>query len=174
MIRKFTAAIGAFEQTENSIQSKNKDLLIRRFKIIKPELEDTEILDSIDGGDVVMNVFAFAGNPTEDLEKKLEILRAQRRCMMRLEKNILTLNKMFLDMQNLVLAQGDSLNNIETYTQRTLEYQKVANVQQAIEYQKNIRKVLNIFTFNYFYMCDIFFFYFNFNFVDSMFYYIEK
>lgn len=87
-----------------------------------------------------VNVFAFAAN-TEDLERKLEHLRAQRRSMMRLEKSILALNKMFLDMQNLVLAQGDALNNIEAYTERTVAYQKANTIEQAIQYQKNIRKV---------------------------------
>lgn len=144
-MRKFTNSIGEFEQTENAIQHKYRDLLVRRFKIVKPDLDDKEILESLedDGGTGAVgavNVFAFAAN-TEDLERKLEHLRAQRRSMMRLEKSILTLNKMFLDMQNLVLAQGDALNNIEVYIQRTAEYQRANTIEQAIDYQKNIRKV---------------------------------
>ena len=105
-------------------------------------MEEKEILESIeeDGGVGAVNVFAFAAT-SEDLERKLEHLRAQRRSMMRLEKSILALNKLFFDMQNLVLAQGDALNNIETYTQRTVDYQKANTIEQAIEYQKNIRKV---------------------------------
>lgn len=143
MIRKFTSSIGDFEQIENSIQSKYRELLVRRFKIVKPELDEKQILESMDEGNGAVgavNVFAFAGN-AEDLERKLEHLQAQRRSMMRLEKSIIALNKMFLDMQNLVLAQGDNLNHIESYTQQTVEYQKVNTIEQAIEYQKNIRKV---------------------------------
>ncbi len=142
MVRKFTASIGEFEQTENAIQSKQRELLVRRFKIVKPELGEKEILDSLEGDGAVgaVNVFAFAAN-TEDLERKLEHLRAQRRSMMRLEKSIIALNKLLFDMQNLVLAQGDALNNIENYTQRTLDYQKANTIEQAVLYQKNIRKV---------------------------------
>lgn len=139
LVRKFTDALGAFEQTENEIQDKNRDLLVRRFKIVRPELETRQILDAIEE-DSAINVFALAAG-TEDLERKLEHLRAQRRSMARLERSILTLNRMFLDMQALVLAQGETLSHIESYTQQTVEWQQVTHVDQAIEYRKNIRKV---------------------------------
>jgi t-SNARE complex subunit (syntaxin) len=146
LVRKFTDSIGEFQQTENAIQNKHRELLVRRFQIVKPELEEKEILESLEdgGAGAVNNVFAFAAN-TEDLERKLEHLRAQRRSMMRLEKSILALNKLFFDMQNLVLAQGDALKNIETYIQHTVDYQKANTIEQAIEYQKNIRKVKFLF-----------------------------
>lgn len=147
LIRKFTNSIGAFESTENSIQSKSRELLVRRFQIVQPEIETDELIKSLgDGNDLgtINNVFAFAastGGSSQELEKKLEHFRAQQRSMHRLERNILNLNKMFLDMQNLVLAQEENLDHIEVYTQHTVQYQKATNVEKALEYQKNIRKV---------------------------------
>lgn len=142
LIRKFTASIGAFESTENLIQSKSRDLLIRRFQIVQPGVPSDEVIKTLTSAETAVNVFALAGEGTvEEIEKKLEHLRAQQRSMQRLEKNILTLNRMFLDMQNLVLSQDEQLNHVETYVQKTVEYQKATDLEKAIEYQKNIRKV---------------------------------
>ena len=144
LIRKFAGVIEAFESTENSIQSKSRDLLIRRFQIVQPGIPSDEIIKTLTAGDPVStNVFALAGGTVEEMEKKLEHLRAQQRSMQRLEKNILTLNRMFLDMQNLLLKQDEQLNHVETYIQKTVEYQKSTDIEKAIEYQKNIRKVNN-------------------------------
>lgn len=141
LTRKFTASLGAFEATENSIQAKSRDLLVRRFQIVQPEIPAEQVIEALTEVKGVTNVFAFAGSSPEELEKKLEHLRAQQRSMQRLEKNILALNKMFLDMQNLVLQQDDQLNHIENYCQKTLEFQKATDVEKAVEYQKNIRKI---------------------------------
>ena len=145
LVRKFTASIGAFETTEKSIQIKSRDLLVRRFQIIQPGIPTDEVIQTLaanEGSSAITNVFAFAGGgTTEELERKLEHLRAQQRSMQRLEKSILTLNKMFLDMQNLVLSQDDQLNHVQTYVERTVEFQKTADLEKAIELQKNIRKV---------------------------------
>lgn len=145
LVRKFTGSIGAFESTENSIQLKSRDLLVRRFQIIQPGIPTDEVIQTLaenEGATVATNVFAFAGGGTrEELERKLEHLRAQQRSMQRLEKSILALNKMFLDMQNLVLAQDDQLNHVQAYVERTVEFQKTADLEKAIELQKNIRKV---------------------------------
>lgn len=144
LIRKFTGAIEAFESTENSIQSKSRDLLIRRFQIVQPGVPSDEMIKTLTAADpLTTNVFALAGGTVEEMEKKLEHLRAQQRSMQRLEKNILTLNRMYLDMQNLLLKQDEQLNHVETYVQKTVEYQKSTDIEKAIEYQKNIRKVNN-------------------------------
>lgn len=145
LVRKFTGAIGAFEATENSIQAKSRDLLVRRFQIVQPGIPSDEVIRTLAAGESDLgmntNVFAFAGGSVEELEKKLEHLRAQQRSMQRLEKNTLALNRMFLDMQKLVLLQDEQLNHVETYVQKTVEFQKGTDVEKAIEYQKNIRKV---------------------------------
>jgi t-SNARE complex subunit (syntaxin) len=148
LVRKFTQSIGSFESTENSIQAKSRELLVRRFQIVEPDLRADEVISSLTSEDPsalggITNVFAFAGGAgnSAELERKLDHLRAQQRSMQRLEKNILSLNKMFLDMQNLVLSQEDNLNRIEVYVQKTVEFQKATDVERAIEYQKNIRKI---------------------------------
>lgn len=141
LTRKFTSSLGAFEATENSIQSKSRDLLVRRFQIVQPGIPAEQVLATLTEVKGVTNVFAFAGSTPEELERKLAHLRAQQRSMQRLEKNILALNKMFLDMQNMVQQQDDQLNHIETYVTKTLEYQKATDVERAVEIQKNIRKI---------------------------------
>lgn len=143
LARKFTASLGAFESTENSIQAKSRDLLVRRFQIVQPGIPSDEVIKTLAANEAAcVNVFAFAGGGTsDDLERKLEHLRAQQRSMQRLEKSILALNKMFLDMQNMVQSQDDQLNHIATYVERTVEFQKLADLDKAIELQKNIRKV---------------------------------
>lgn len=143
LMRKFTASIGAFESTENMIQSKSRDLLIRRFQIVQPGVPSDEVIKTLTSAEASVNVFALAAGEgtAEEIEKKLEHLRAQQRSMQRLEKSILTLNRMFLDMQNLVFNQDEQLNRVEEYVQKTVEYQKSTDLEKAIEYQKNIRKV---------------------------------
>jgi t-SNARE complex subunit (syntaxin) len=149
LVKKFTDALSAFRETESGIQAKNRELLVRRFQIVQPELPEPVIAAAVDAepGDLAtlpqLNVFAMAagGANVEELERKLEHLHAQRRSMMRLEKSILVLNGLILDMHRLVLAQGDSLHSIAVYAERTVEYQKATHVDQAVEYQKNIRKL---------------------------------
>lgn len=146
LTRKFTNSIGLFESTENSIQSKSRDLLMRRLQIVAPEMEVAGLLEDAAADGSKLNVFAVAGASAnqEELERKLEHLRAQQRSMQRLEKSILALNKMFLDMQNIVRQQDDQLNHVETYVQKTVEFQKTAELERAIELQKNIRKVNSV------------------------------
>lgn len=166
LVRKFTSSLGAFEATENSIQEKSRDLLVRRFQIVQPGIPSDEVIRTLaDNEAACVNVFAFAGGGTvEELEHKLEHLRAQQRSMQRLEKSILVLNKMFLDMQNMAQAQDDQLNHVATYVERTVEFQKLANLDKAIELQKNIRKV----NFNFYHNPDCIFL-----FLDSMQYLIK-
>lgn len=147
LMRKFTASLGAFEATENSIQAKSRDLLVRRLQIVQPTVPTDDVIkvltadaEKANAEMMKTNVFAVAAT-SADLDKHLEHLRAQQRSMQRLEKNILVLNQMFLDMQNLVIAQDEQLNHVENYVKSTVEYQKVTDVDRAIEYQKNIRKV---------------------------------
>ena len=142
LTRKFTNSLGLFESTENLIQSKSREMLMRRLQIVAPEMNKDHVTDLLIESSEIKNVFALVGglNP-EELERKLEHLRAQQRSMQRLEKNILTLNKMFLDMQNAVRQQDDQLNYIENYVNKTVEFQKTAQLDKAIELQKNIRKV---------------------------------
>ena len=143
LVRKFTCSIGAFEATENSIHAKSRDLLVRRFQIVQPGIPSEEVIKALsDNEPAGVNVFAFAGDgTTEELTRKLDHLRAQQRSMQRLEKSILALNKMLLDMQTVVRAQDDQLNHVQAYVERTVDFQKTADLEKAIELQKNIRKV---------------------------------
>ena len=126
LVRKFTGSIGAFESTENSIQLKSRDLLVRRFQIIQPASQLTKW--SNPGGEwrrhsgKQMFCFLLAGAPAKNWNANWSICGPS--SMQRLEKSILALNKMFLDMQNLVLAQDDQLNHVQAYVERTVEFQK--------------------------------------------------
>lgn len=147
-MQKFSDALGRFRAVETDIQTKNRDLLVRRFQIVQPGIELAKIEAAVDAGPADMgglphlNVYSLAaGANMAELERKLEHLQAQRRSMMRLEKSIMVLNTLILDMHRMVQAQGEMLRNISSYTERTLEWQKATHIEQAVEYQKNIRKL---------------------------------
>ena len=62
--------------------------------------------------------------------------------ILELERKLLELNQVFLDMSVLVEAQGEMIDNVESHVTRSVEYVQQGHVElkKALAYQKNTRK----------------------------------
>ena len=72
----------------------------------------------------------------------VEEIRERHEAVMELERGLVELNQMFLDLASLVEHQGDIIDNIETTVAAAKEYTAdgVVALEQAHEYQKSARK----------------------------------
>uniref|UniRef100_A0A183GBY6 t-SNARE coiled-coil homology domain-containing protein n=1 Tax=Heligmosomoides polygyrus TaxID=6339 RepID=A0A183GBY6_HELPZ len=105
-------------------------------------LTDDEISDAIDNGDIFEKtkgiLLAYS-----DKKALFEDVKSRRDELFEIEKVIRELGEMFVDLNNLVLSQGEMLDRIEANVEDAVDYAEKAkqNVKGARELQKRARKV---------------------------------
>lgn len=117
------------------------------FGVVNPEADQVEI-DRVTGAVGAMTltsqqIFSLGQtvNPLETLEK----MKERRKEVMAIEKGINTLNQLFIDLNNIIESQQELLDSLETFVQSAANYTDEAEavMQEAVETQKNIRRVRN-------------------------------
>jgi len=102
-----------YNNTQNEFRENNKKALIRNMKIIDPEsnVSEEEVEQKLEAGDftVLSSIIKESQQAKEDL-KKLEDRHLE---MVKLEKGIMEVHEMFLEISVLVESQGESVNRIE-------------------------------------------------------------
>merc|ERR1712113_1246794 len=98
-----------YNNTQNEFRENNKKALIRNMKIIDPESNLSE--EEVEAGDftVLSSIIKESQQAKEDL-KKLEDRHLE---MVKLEKGIMEVHEMFLEISVLVESQGESVNRVE-------------------------------------------------------------
>lgn len=106
---------------------------------------DKEELDEVTeavGSMTLTSQQIFALGQTRDPLATLEHMKNRRKEVMDIEKGIVALNQMFVDLSNMVEAQQDLLDNLEEFVGNACDYTEVAeeSMQEAVESQKNARR----------------------------------
>ena len=78
-----------------------------------------------------------------EAKKALEDIQNKHRDVMKIEKSILELQQLFMDMAVLVAAQGEAIDQIAIYVESAVNDTEagVKDLTQAVEIQKRTRKV---------------------------------
>ncbi|KAI3630948.1 hypothetical protein MIR68_011031 [Amoeboaphelidium protococcarum] len=143
--KKFIEVVTEYQQMQNKYKNKYKDRLERQYKIVKPNATTDEIERAIEEGADGGQMFAqqvLMGAQHAEAKKALYDIQERHQDIMKIEKSVLELHQMFLDMAVLVDAQGEMINQIETYVASAAEHTNkgVEEMKKAVKMQKKSRK----------------------------------
>ncbi|RCN40678.1 SNARE domain protein [Ancylostoma caninum] len=130
-----------FNEEEENYKERCKKKITDYLKIQDISLTDDEICDAIDNGDIFEKtkgiLLAYS-----DKKALFEDVKMRRDELFEIEKVIRELGEMFVDLNNLVLSQGEMLDRIETNIEDAVDYAEKArqNVKDARELLKKARK----------------------------------
>lgn len=123
--QSFMTTVQKFEDAQDRHQEAVKLAMERQLRIMNPDATDEDIEKALKRGEtdeVVEDSPMLCELPPEEqkrLRAELDILASRNKDIRELERNIVDLHQMFIDMQLLVEQQGDLLNTIEYNVQDT-------------------------------------------------------
>lgn len=119
LTRRFMDAMQLFEESQERHRDNIREAVERQLRVMNPQATEEEIQDALRNGrmnEVVDDSPTFTQLPVEEqlrLKNGLEDLRCRNKDIKKLEESIIQLHQLFVDMQILVEAQGELLNEIE-------------------------------------------------------------
>lgn len=123
--QSFMNTMQKFEDAQDRHQEAVKLAMERQLRIMNPDATDEDIEKALKRGEtdqVIEDSPMLCELPPEEqkrLRAELDILASRNKDIRELERNIVDLHQMFIDMQLLVEQQGDLLNTIEYNVQDT-------------------------------------------------------
>jgi syntaxin 1B/2/3 len=125
MTKRFMAAMQAFEETQEKHRRNVKTAMEQQLRSMNPTASEEEIAEAVREGQegwIVDNSQMMNQLPPAEqqrLKNGLSDLRSRNNDIKKLEASIIQLHQLFVDMQVLVEAQGELLNNIEYNVEET-------------------------------------------------------
>ncbi|VDK52439.1 unnamed protein product [Cylicostephanus goldi] len=133
--------IWKFNEEEENYKERCMKKITDYLKIQDIKLTDDEISDAIDNGDIFERTKGIL-LAYRDKKALFEDVKARRDELFEIEKVIRELSEMVVDLNNLVLSQGEMLDRIETNIGDAVDYAEKGrqNVEDARELKKKARK----------------------------------
>jgi syntaxin 1A/syntaxin 1B/2/3 len=141
--QKFIEVVTEYQEVQQKYKTKFKDRLERQFKIVKPNATKEEVEKMVESPEP--QLFAqqiLLGPQHAEAKKALYDIQERHQDIVKLEKSILELHQLFLDMAVMVDAQGDMINQIENYVSSAADNTNkgVEEMRKAVKLQKASRK----------------------------------
>ncbi|KAF9982319.1 Plasma membrane t-SNARE, secretory vesicle fusion [Mortierella antarctica] len=117
---KFMNTLRRFQSSESEARKKYKERMERQIKIVKPEATQAEVQQIVESDN--QQIFAqsvLQSTRYGDANRALREVQTRHDDIKKIEKTVLELHQLFMDMETLVTDQGVVMNNIEENTQQT-------------------------------------------------------
>jgi t-SNARE complex subunit (syntaxin) len=139
--KAFLDVMKRYQKTQEHYQEKYRTQLQRQYLIVKPRATKSELAE-LTRDPEAMKVQVFAMSVKADSKKTLGQMKNRLQDMQNIERSILELNQMFLQMQDLIVSQGEIINRVEYNVDQIQDYtaQASKNMENALESQKAIQK----------------------------------
>ncbi|ERN13593.1 hypothetical protein AMTRI_Chr06g177720 [Amborella trichopoda] len=142
--KKLRDLMEEFQSLRNTIQGEYRETIERRYFTVTGEKPDEAMLDrlvSTGEGENFMRRALQEGGRGQILDVISEI-QERRDAVKELEKSLVELHQVFMDMSVLVNAQGEQLDNIESHVERANSYVRggTQQLETARKHQKSTRK----------------------------------
>ncbi|XP_059482177.1 syntaxin-1A-like isoform X2 [Neocloeon triangulifer] len=139
--RVFSDTLIAYNTSQLKYREDCKERIRRQLRIANRETTDDELEKMLENGDVAV----FTGDivvQTQEARQALADVEARHKEIMKLEKNIMELRDLFIEMASLVATQGDMIDRIETHVLSAGEAVSEAAKQtkKAVVYRSKARK----------------------------------
>ncbi|KAL6496399.1 hypothetical protein OROGR_029657 [Orobanche gracilis] len=142
--KKFKDRMSDFQALRENIHQEYREVVERRVFTVTGSKADEKTIDTlIESGDseqIFQN--AIRGQGRGQVMETLAEIQERHDAVRDLEKKLLDLQQIFMDMAVLVDAQGDMLDNIESHVSSAVDHVQTGNtaLQKAKSLQKNSRK----------------------------------
>lgn len=142
--KKLKEIMDEFQELRNRLADEYRETVERRYFTVTGEQPDEEVVDNmIESGDAEA-IFrkAIQDQGRGKVLDTLKEIEERHDAVKEIEKQLLELHQIFMDMATLVEAQGELVDNIETNVGQAVEHVKAGNVMlvKARDLQKNTRK----------------------------------
>ncbi|KAG2193465.1 hypothetical protein INT46_007733 [Mucor plumbeus] len=120
--KKFIETIQRYQDIERTYQQKYRQRVERQIKIVQPNATEDEIERVLDS-DEPPQIFAqslMQSNRSGQARAVLSEVQSRHDDIKKIEKTILELHQLFVDMQMMVEQQAETLNQIETHAETTV------------------------------------------------------
>ncbi|KAG0170534.1 Plasma membrane t-SNARE, secretory vesicle fusion [Apophysomyces sp. BC1034] len=139
----FVSAIQRYQDVERTFSQKYRQRVMRQIKIVKPDVTEEEV-DAVIDSDQQNQIFAqslMQTSRTGQARAVLSEVQTRHDDIKRIEKTIIELQQLFMDMHMLVEQQGDILNTIENHAETTTKdiERGVTHADAAIKKAKAVR-----------------------------------
>ena len=140
LTKKFLDTMNDFQNMQVEHKDKQRQQLQRQFLIVRPQATSQELenlVDNENGQQMLQQVFSLTSK--QEAREQLEDMKSRHQDIVSIEKNILELHQLFLDMSILVEQQGDMIDQIDKHVEMAGNYTGLAAVQlvKAVKSQKN-------------------------------------
>eukprot|EP00899_Mesostigma_viride_P011549 jgi/Mesvir1/20395/Mv12298-RA.1 len=144
--RKFADVMEEFAMMRAHIREDHREVVRRQLVVITGEAPESAVVDEIldKGDDRNLLKAAVLQQGKEQIMDVLQEMRDRREGMQEIEKGMLDLQQMFVDMALLVDEQGEALNDIEVQVEGTADYahRGVQELVKSRRLAKSIRRKL--------------------------------
>ncbi|KAI8381514.1 t-SNARE [Radiomyces spectabilis] len=117
--KRFMETIQHYQDIERTYQQKYRQRVERQIRIVKPDATSDEIERTLDS-DEAPQIFAQSlmhSNRSGQARAVLSEVQSRHDDIKKIEKTILELHQLFVDMQMLVESQGETIKQIEMHTE---------------------------------------------------------
>lgn len=144
MKTKLKEQMGEFQNLRERLREEYKEIVERRyFAVTGTEADEREVERLIETGEseTIFQTALLEKGRGQILDTVNEI-QDRHYAIRELERKLLELNQVFLDMSVLVEAQGEMIDNVESHVAKSVTYVQQGHVElkRAREYQKSTRK----------------------------------
>ncbi|KAJ1544129.1 Syntaxin-1A [Cladochytrium tenue] len=143
--KRFLDVMVEYKDVQKKYQDKYRQRMQRQYLIVKPTATADEVEKIVNGeqGPVFAQTLVHSGQKAE-AKRALQDIRDRHADVQRMEKSILELQQLFIDMSVLVAAQGELINQIELHVEDAVDQteQGVEALHKAVKIQKKSRKKL--------------------------------
>lgn len=142
--KEFCDTMNEINAIQSNYQEKLKEKMVRQLAVMNPDGTDytnEQINEMIESGKTSIWTQNLL-RETEDARQKLNAVQARHEEIIKLEKSIVEVHEMFLDLAVLVESQGAMINNIEDNVCKTSDYVRTATVELdlAVQHSRSFNK----------------------------------
>ncbi|KAG2320054.1 hypothetical protein Bca4012_053723 [Brassica carinata] len=142
--KKLKDLMDSFQSLRARMNDEYKETVERRYFTITGEQADEQTIDNLIASGESENFLqkAIQEQGRGEIMDTISEIQERHDAVKEIEKNLLELHQVFLDMAALVEAQGQQLNNIESHVAKASSFVRrgTDQLQDAREYQKSSRK----------------------------------
>ena len=142
--KKLKVMMDDFQGLRSRMNDEYKETVARRYFTVTGEKADDNLIENLisSGESESFMQKAIQEQGRGQIMDTISEIQERHDAVKEIEKNLIELHQIFLDMAALVEAQGQQLNDIESHVQHASSFVRrgTENLHDAREYQKNSRK----------------------------------
>jgi len=142
-LQNLVASVRAYQSAQQEYKMKLRDKAARQVRVAKPDASNEEVDAAMRSGDVNAVYRTAILEPGSDIIAQAYLNAADRyQDVLKLERSVEELHRMFMDLAVLVNHQGEMLDNIEASVFQAKDYMQSGNVElnKALKARKQARR----------------------------------